>query len=542
MTAPTVGTPVTIADAWAQATASVGVGVPKLDPAVLAARRRIIHHAVPEPLSHQAPIGASDARFKALRCGRRFGKTRFALTVAFRGHGPVGDWDGTGVLRPKFRGITHGYDVVWVAQDYPNLTTVVWREEFKPRFEPLDFCTLNAQQHNITVDGLGTLFCRPETAINGIRGIGKRLGGVIIDEAAWLDLEHALQDVIMAALIDNEGWLILMSTTNAGPDGNQAKRVPSYFNLICEQIRAKERSAEWEEFTGTAFDNPSLKPQAIRDLIAEYPAGSPKLDQEVYAKLLRAGVGVALAQVCAERHLVPRFPVPAHWTQFGAFDWGFNHPYSFGWYAADEDGNVVKIDTIWGIGEQPGPLAAKIEAAVPIKRLRYIVGGLDLKNDVKSRGEYGPTLWERFVARGWKLIEANVSRIAGLNNLRLYVEWQATDYTPEKVPQFTMMDTPGNRWTLRVLEQMQVNPDNLEDALKVDALAGTGADGFPVGGDDPYDETRYALMSRPCKARALPRLIDPHDPTIMAAQGNPTLGTVRKLMQRDDLKRRARIL
>ena len=52
-------------------------------------------------------------------------------------------------------------------------------------------------------------------------------------------------------------WLILMSTTNAGPDGNTRARVPSYFNLICEEIRAGKRSPEWREFTGTAYDNPA---------------------------------------------------------------------------------------------------------------------------------------------------------------------------------------------------------------------------------------------------------------------------------------------
>jgi hypothetical protein len=200
------------------------------------------------------PILESPAKRKVLRCGRRFGKSRFAMVAAIDGHGPRDPKTG----RRRFPGILQGKDIVWVAQDYPNLSTVMWREEFVPRFKHLPFVSMNANEHYIQVHGLGTLYLRPETAIGGIRGIGKNLGGVIADEAAWYDLEAALKDVILAALLDNDGWLILMSTTNAGLDGNLEKRTPSYFNIICEEIRSKQRSAEWEEFYGTAYDNPRL--------------------------------------------------------------------------------------------------------------------------------------------------------------------------------------------------------------------------------------------------------------------------------------------
>jgi hypothetical protein len=47
------------------------------------------------------------------------------------------------------------------------------------------------------------------------------------------------------------------------------------------------------------------------------------------------------------------------------------------------------------------------------------------------------------------------------------------------------------------------DPDRVEDVLKVDAT-----EGDPLSGDDAYDETRYALMSRPTISDAIvPRLI-----------------------------------
>lgn len=452
---------------------------------------------LPAPIGLQPAWLASDAPRKVLRVGRRGTKSRFAMIAAIDGHGPRDERN-----IPKFKGVLQGMDVVWVAQDYPNLSTVMWREEFVPRFRHLPYVDMNQNDHAISFSGLGTLFLRPETAIDGIRGIGKKLGGVIIDEAAWLDLEHALQDVILAALLDNDGWLIIMSTTNAGPDGNQEKRVPSYFNLICEEIRAGKRGPDWVEFYGTAFDNPRISRKGIAELIAEYPADSPKLKQEVYAELLRAGVGLALSEL-TEAHIVPRRRVPTHWTMFGGIDWGFNHPWVFGWYACDEDGNVVKVDTLWGREMLPTAIADAIIAGCPYATgPRFIIhAGHDIFDKKgEAIGFKGPTIAEKLQARGLKVIKAARERVNGLDNLRRYIHPIPGG---DPIARFTLMDTPGNRWSLRVMQAMQLDPDNIEDALKVDASAGTAPDGFPVGGDDPYDEVRYSLMSRPIDATSV---------------------------------------
>lgn len=457
---------------------------------------------LPEPLLHQQPILDSLAPRKLLRCGRRFGKSRLGMIAGLAGHGP-GEYG-----QKLFPGVLQGRDIVWVAQDYPNLSTVMWREEFIPRLKHLPFVKMNAQEHTITFDRLGTLFLRPETAIGGIRGIGRNLGGVILDEGAFYDLEASLQDVILPALLDNGGWLIIMSTTNAGPDGNQAKRIPSYFNILCEQVRSGARSEEWEEFTGTAFDNPRLSHQAINELIAEYPPNSPKLKQEVYAELLVAGIGLALPQLSASVHIVPRYPIPPHWRQFGGFDWGYNHPWVFGWYAIDEDGNIVKLDTLWGREQIPSQIGETVNAIVPVKQLNGIHAGSDIfYKKGTAIGFQGPTIAEQLVRDfQWKLVQSDTrpgSRASGLDNFRRYVHYErAENGSVTKLPRFTMLDTEGNRRCLAQLQSMQLDPDDLEDALKIDAdISGRG-------GDDSYDETRMALMSRPI-ASVIPKPIHP---------------------------------
>lgn len=200
-----------------------------------------------------------------------------------------------------------------------------------------------------------------------------------------------------------------------------------------------------------------------------------------------AGAGMALQELNYDHHLVQPFSVPGHWVQFGAFDWGFAHPFSFGWYAQDEDGTIYKVDTVTGRGLLPHEIHDRIASRVPLDALKYIDAGHDLWNDIKARGETTPSLQEQFRDLGWKRIrKANISRKTGLNNFRRYVTWR------EGVPaRFKLMDTPSNRRCFEQLLSMVVDPDDPEDALKVDA------DEFGEGGDDMYDETRYGLASKP---------------------------------------------
>lgn len=214
-----------------------------------------------------------------------------------------------------------------------------------------------------------------------------------------------------------------------------------------------------------------------------------------------AGLGLALPMIRREKHLVKPFRVPSNWFTWGAFDWGFSHPFSFGYYAANEDGRVWKIDTITGRMLQPHEINTTIrsqmrENGYDLENLRYIACGLDVWADHKARGENVPTIAERLFEWGWKVVPANISRIAGLNNLRTYLSWENVfpDGTND-APYLMFMDTPRNRECLTVLESLAVDEDNPEDAQKLDA------DQFGRGGDDMYDETRYAMASRPQPAR-----------------------------------------
>jgi len=455
---------------------------------------------LPEPIGPQVDVLDSSAARKVLRWGRRTGKTRVEWIAALLGHGP-----GWRENNPQYGGVLSGGDVVWIAQNYGALATVLWREEIVPRLGHLPYVTLRTSPtHDVTIKGCGSLLLRSgdRSAIDSVRGVGNRLRGVIVDEAAWLDLRGALQDVILPALLDHRGWLMLGSTTNAGSDGGYddqgAPQVPSYFNTICHEIASGGRGSDWQMWHATAFDNPVLDPDAIRELIAEYPPDSPKLKQEVYAELLAGGLGLAFPMLC-NRHWTEETapPGPAEW--FAGFDWGYQHPWAlpYGW--RDQDGQVVIRDTLWGRLQEPEEIVRTVRSGL-IAPVRAIWSGVDTwARKGQSLGLGHLTIGHMLESSGLPFIKAAPdtleSNVSGVDNLRRYLGWEGTELLPERRPMLQFCRTEGNKRLVEQLGAMQLDPKRVENVLKVDA------DYAGRGGDDGYEALRRMMQAYPVLVR-----------------------------------------
>lgn len=282
----------------------------------------VIEVEVPRQFPHQQRIVDHPARFKVWRAGRRTGKSRMELHCSIFGHGPGRCW----------KGMVHGRDVGWVAPDFTQ-ADIIWSEEIKPRFEGVEGWTLSEKHHALTLDGYGTLFLISFENIRALRGRGKRLGGVVVDEGAHFDLRYAWRSVIRPTLMDCEGWAIFGSTTNAGPDGAMdsmgQRRVPSFFNTLCEQIMGGLRGAEWMHWHSDARQNPIVSPKEFEALSAEYDDdGEAALKEEVYAELLHGGAGLAFPEWDVTLHVQAIEPTVDDACAAG-MDWGHGTP---GWF------------------------------------------------------------------------------------------------------------------------------------------------------------------------------------------------------------------
>jgi hypothetical protein len=267
----------------------------------------------------------------------------------------------------------------------------------------------------------------------------------------------------------------------------------------------------------TIHDNPYL-PQEYLDSLERLN----DRDYQVYVMgdwdLL---TGQALEELTREMHLIPNpwwknYPrgqptYPDHFIFFGGYDWGYRHPFSFGIYMETGE-RILCLETIRGRGMADAVQVSYIREVletigVQPQRISFVVAGKDAFHDVQARMNVGETTAERFSQQGIPMMPADTSRISGLKNFREMTAWQKVGRAKDRktgkeiavpgLPRFAWIRTPSNEQAFEQCANMVLDPDRPEDVLKVDA------DENGEGGDDDYDQTRYALQSR-AKAPAAP--------------------------------------
>lgn len=189
-------------------------------------------------------------------------------------------------------------------------------------------------------------------------------------------------------------------------------------------------------------------------------------------------------------HVIRPFDIPHHWNRFGAYDYGFNHPAAFGFFAVSEDGDVFLHKELVEAQLRVDQFAAKLKTMPGMDLLQYIVAGWDCwaKKGVIQQGT-SPTIAEEFMKHEIFLTKAKIDRIQGAAQVRNYLAWQ-NHASGRKRPKLFIFDTCPV--TFDCLARMEHDPDRVEDVLKIDA-----EDGDLMSGDDAYDMLRYGLMSRP---------------------------------------------
>lgn len=266
--------------------------------------------------------------------------------------------------------------------------------------------------------------------------------------------------------------------------------------FVSKDLRDHEKKLSFNFILAKVEDNPAIlenDPGYLSRLESEpnealrraYRHGDPDIVAGQYFEILR------------EAHVIKPFPIPKYWTWFGAYDYGFNHPASWLFFAVDTDGKVYLTDEIvqaqLGLTEQAELVHKIMEERGIDKSQMLFQSGHDCW--AKKKGSE-PTIAEDFIddrvvgKNVITLVRANISRVLGAHRVRQYLKYKRVDDGKLLGPNFIMFDTCHH--TIECLTRMVHDPDNIEDVLKVDSV-----NGDPSSGDDPYDTVRYALMSRP---------------------------------------------
>ena len=76
----------------------------------------------------------------------------------------------------------------------------------------------------------------------------------------------------------------------------------------------------------------------------QFRALSPELARALTEGDWDAVVGAALHNLSRDRHQLRQFTPPRHWTRFMAIDWGTARPFSVGWYCVSDGANLAAKD------------------------------------------------------------------------------------------------------------------------------------------------------------------------------------------------------
>lgn len=232
-------------------------------------------------------------RFIVLACGRRWGKTTFAVVVAI------------------MMMVRDGANVMWVAPTHRQ-SQIGWRLAkrialqinkafLKAGQKPL-IRILEQEKIMVSASG-GVIQFRSGEKPHNLRGEG--LDVVILDEAAHMK-EEVWEESVQPALMDHKGKAIFIST----PKGRH--------NWFYDVFRmAEEYPDEWKAFRRPSWENPRLDPAEIEKMRKRMPL--LVFRQEILAEFVEEG---ALFENVIELATVhpQEAPEPGHRYSMG-IDW-----------------------------------------------------------------------------------------------------------------------------------------------------------------------------------------------------------------------------
>lgn len=188
-------------------------------------------------------------------------------------------------------------------------------------------------------------------------------------------------------------------------------------------------------------------------------------------------------------HVIDPFEVPESWKIYRSFDWGYNKPFSCGWWAVDHDGLVYRILELYGCNKTPneGVKWTPPQVFAEIHRIETEHRWLRGK---KIIGIADPAIWDAETGESIADVAAKHQVFFTPGDNKRIPGWMQIHYRfAFDENGFPMMYIFSNcKAFIRTIPLLQYDEHKPED-LDTD------------GEDHVADEVRYFCMSRPIKPR-----------------------------------------
>lgn len=189
-------------------------------------------------------------------------------------------------------------------------------------------------------------------------------------------------------------------------------------------------------------------------------------------------------------HVIEPFDPPKFWRVFRSFDWGYNKPFSVGWWAVDQDGIMYRILEWYGCKEGKQDEGLELDASEVFEGIARMEHEHPYLRGRKIRGVADPAIWqkngglsicEEAEKKGVYFDKGDNTRIAGWAQVH-----ERLRFGQDGRPRLYVFNTC--RGFIRVFPAAQYDQNKPED---VDTK----------GEDHICDETRYACMANPVPSR-----------------------------------------
>ena len=184
-------------------------------------------------------------------------------------------------------------------------------------------------------------------------------------------------------------------------------------------------------------------------------------------------------------HVIEPFEIPEGWKIYRSFDWGYNKPFSCGWWAVDYDGIAYRILELYGCGKTPNegvkwtPPQVFSKIAEIERDHRWLAGK-------KIIGIADPAIWDAETGKSIAEVAADHSvffspgdnkRIPGWMQVHYRLQFDDNGYPR----MYVFNNCKAFIRTIPLMMYSETKPEDIDTTLE----------------DHCPDEVRYMCMSRP---------------------------------------------
>lgn len=383
---------------------------------------------------------------------------------------------------------------------YPGIKILIVRETYKELFSNhinemitmlKDMAKFRESQMKFTFINGSTIdfgYCSCDRDLRKYQGVEYDV--IFFDEAGNLT-EHMMKTIAANLRGANDFPKRVYYTFNPGGRGHAyLKRI-----FVDKVYLEGEDPEEYEFIQAKVQDNPALMkkdPNYIKQLQA--------LPPKQRAALLEGRWDVYSGQFFEDfvnnpkhykdrtyTHVIEPFEIPNNWEIYRSYDFGYNKPFSCGWYAIDPDGCMYRIHRLYGCTAEANT-GVRWTPDMQFKEIASIERSHKWLKGKRIHGVADPSIWDQ--SRGESVAETAMkygiyfdpgdnSRVAGWMQCHYRLQFDENGF-----PMFYVFNTDEDFIrTIPILLHSETNVEDL-DTQQEDHIA---------------DEWRYMCMTRPIK-------------------------------------------